>query len=228
MPTTKKQLKVLQKFTAGIMKVLEEHGIEMEVRQDIDPSDVESRFSAVGKAMTKYGLLDIHVHTNWIHTRFDLPALAARGGLFSNPHSGKWNFHYSDETFGSDPTYMENCILDFGLRLDQVEARTWTLAHSTVTAEEVGSHSKAYWDNRRGMGEAFTIEGQDSERIAEFLADNWTDTDGNIPNWFRTSNQAFLSRCDDIDLFFHLKSFSERNDVELAQFFEAAPALTVA
>lgn len=53
--------------------------------------------------MTTGGLLHITVYDDWVHTKFEWPKEAKAAGCWAftqtggdaNPHSGKWNFHWS-------------------------------------------------------------------------------------------------------------------------------------
>lgn len=229
---TKKHWAAIGRFAEEATKVLDARGIAVATKYPFDPKAVDSSFSLEAVSMTKFGRLDIVVR-DWIHTRFELPKEASRE-VDCNPHSGKWNFHFHDDEFEAEaPTdgghdYLKECVDYFARSLDRVEAREWTTYPVTVSAEEVDAHSKPYWERRRGMGEAITIEGFDVDGAKEYLATHWTDVDGNIPPEFESMNRAWLSHSDDIDVHFHLKSWMERvPESDIPPFYEAGREMTI-
>ncbi len=93
---TKKFAKVANKNTETLVEYLVSlGGVEIERRTSIDELFIKVDVCIV----TPVGFWEIHLNGDWIATRFSSPT----GGrvatsLWANPHSGKYNFHWFEET----------------------------------------------------------------------------------------------------------------------------------
>ncbi len=222
MKRTKQQWLGIGRFVDEVVTVLEARGIEVTIDRPFDKKAVESSFSISAVAMTEFGRLDISVH-DWIHTRFEFPGPAA-SKVGSNPHSGKWNFHFDSKLFNAEKPqngeqdYVAECVSQFAWALGRVDARMWAATPVVVSVDEIDGHSKAYWERRKAMGDAVEIRGFDSEAAKDWLAEVWTHVDGSTtqPDW----NRSWISHDGDVTTHFHLKDFAERNpEVEMPNFY---------
>lgn len=224
MKRTKKQWLGIGRFVDEVVAALESREIEVRIDTPFDRKAVDSNFSIHAVAMTDVGRLEIWVH-DWIHTRFEMPAAAAKQ-VDCNPLSGKWNFHFDSTLFGAEKPgageqdYVAECVAHFAWNLDRVEARTWVTTPVVVSEEEVNAHSKTYWERRSAMGDDIGIDGFDSEAAKDWLADVWTHIDGSTtqPEW----NRSWISRDGDVITHFHIKDFAGRNpEIEIPNFYNS-------
>lgn len=227
---TKARWAGIGRFVAEACRALEARGIAVAVKEPFDPKKVDGMFSIGAVAMTKFGRLDVSIH-DWIHTRFELPKLASSGGIDCNPHSGKWNFHFRDELFEAKAPadgkqdYVKECVDMFAFYLDKVEAREWTPAPVVLTRVEVGERSEKHWETRKAFGDDLSIEGFAREEAKDWLAEQWVLADGTTSTV--EMNRVMLDRYDDVEVFFMLKSFRERNpEVGMPDFYGLELAYT--
>lgn len=94
-------MKKSEKFMKDISKYLDSVG----------DRDVDSIYDNAWNVNTKGGLLIVHPRDTMIFARFDDPEKANELKVYSNPHSGKWNF-YGNDALDSFKSMLDKILHD--------------------------------------------------------------------------------------------------------------------